>query len=213
MVCFSTARSDSTSVAAMAALFLPCAISSRISRLAGGEAVEVGGRRRAWADDQRLDHLGVDHRPAPGHLPDGPAAARRRRPPAPSAGRPGPLEPSLEQREGVGRVGVLAEHDDADRRVRLAELGAARMPSSVPVGGMRMSVTTTSGCSCSTRASSSGEVADQTRRPRGRAGSESRARPSRNRALSSANTTRIPTRCTVDLAWPRGTWVVQESKR
>src|SRR4029079_17743107 len=74
-----------------------------------------------------------------------------------------PRGPALEQAEDVRRLRVLAEHDDAHVRVRLAGrprgaggvgavarwAAATRMPSSLSVGGMRMSVTTTSGRSAS----------------------------------------------------------------
>ena len=60
----------------------------------------------------------------------------------------------FEEPKGVGGFGVLAEHHHADVGVGLAEASAARMPSSVPVGGMRMSVSTTSGTCSSTAARS-----------------------------------------------------------
>ena len=50
-----------------------------------------------------------------------------------------------QQLHRVLRLGVLRQHDHADARVRLRMRSAARTPSSVCVGGMRMSTTTTSG--------------------------------------------------------------------
>src|SRR4051812_2496700 len=68
---------------------------------------------------------------------------------------------------------------------------AARMPSSVPVGGIRMSVTTTSGACSSTSCSSWGRsTATPTSSRSGRA-PISFTSPSRRSALSSANTTRV----------------------
>ena len=65
-----------------------------------------------------------------------------------------PRGSTLEQREGVRRIRVLAEDDDADVRVRRAEaLGCADALVGA-AGGIRMSVTTTSGRSSSTAASS-----------------------------------------------------------
>ena len=70
LMCFSTARSDSTSVAAMAALDLPCAISPRTSRSRGVRRSSGAGLR--WTSgDELLDDLRVDHRAAGGDLADG----------------------------------------------------------------------------------------------------------------------------------------------
>ena len=60
----------------------------------------------------------------------------------------------LEQRQGVGGAGVLAEDDDADLGCVSRRRRATLMPSSSPVGGIRMSTMTTSGGSASIAASS-----------------------------------------------------------
>ena len=67
-----------------------------------------------------------------------------------------PSAPSREQLERVARPRVLREHEDADPRVRAARISrAARRPSSVCVGGIRMSTIATSGSCSATAASSS----------------------------------------------------------
>ena len=65
----------------------------------------------------------------------------------------------LEQRERVVGLGVLAEQQHADLRVLLRRRARCWMPSSVSVGGMRMSVTTTSGDCVSISALSAGRSA------------------------------------------------------
>ena len=69
------------------ALFRPWAISARTSLSRGVRNCEgrVGPARAGV--DQRLDHLGVDHRPAGRDLADRTRRAGRRRRPAPSGGR------------------------------------------------------------------------------------------------------------------------------
>ena len=53
----------------------------------------------------------------------------------------------VQQRQAVSRVGVLTDDDDADPRVAVRSRLANMTPSASPDGGMRMSVTTTSGSS------------------------------------------------------------------
>ena len=58
-----------------------------------------------------------------------------------------------EQLGGVALLDVLREHEDRDVRVQRARItSAARMPSSVWVGGIRTSTITRSGCSRRPRA-------------------------------------------------------------
>ena len=66
---------------------------------------------------------------------------------------------------------------------------AAWIPSSVPVGGIRMSVTTTPGDVSSMSSSSSGRSAARPTRSKSVSPSMMREMPSLRRALSSANTT------------------------
>ena len=93
LVCFSTARSDSTSAAAMAALLLPWAISPSTSRSRGREPVDLGAPGRAVGRHQALDDPRVDDRAAERRPVAPPRPGRRPRPPAPSAGRPGRRRP------------------------------------------------------------------------------------------------------------------------
>ncbi len=65
------------------------------------------------------------------------------------------------------------------------------MPSSVPVGGILMSVTTTCGDSVSISVRSSGKSAARPTSSKSGSPSMMREMPSRSRALSSASTTRI----------------------
>src|SRR5687767_8361906 len=74
------------------------------------------------------------------------------------------------------------------------------MPSSVPVGGMRMSVTTTSGTSSPTSDRSSSKEPHEPTTSRSATEPSNRTTPSRNKTLSSANTTRIPTDCILGTA-------------
>ena len=94
--------------------------------------------------EQLVDDARVDEGAAAGHLADRPLELVR------------VLEPLLEQvgaperaaREERGRVerlGVLAEHDDADPGCVSRSSAARRMPSSVRLGGSLMSLSTTSG--------------------------------------------------------------------
>ena len=157
LVCFSTARSESTSVAAMAALLLPWRHLAEHLELAGGEPVELGARRPGRRH-QGLDHPRVDDRPAGRHLADGGEQLVDVADPLLQQVGP-PARALVEEREGVGRLGVLAEHDDADVGRSSRSVAATWMPSSVPVGGMRMSVTTTSGASRPRSARAAGQVA------------------------------------------------------
>ena len=122
LMCFSTARSLRMSVAAIAALLLPWAISPRIcfSRGVSHSIGELGTGRRVG--DELLDDLGVDDRAAGRHRAHGgdeivgvgDAVLEQ---------IGAPVGTVLEQREGVARSGELAEHDDARRRMALAEAG------------------------------------------------------------------------------------------
>ena len=97
--------------------------------LARGQLAE---RRRARAHargDQRLDHLRVDDRAAARR------PRRRRRDQLLAIAQSRSLSryarrvgPALEQREAVRGVGVLADHDDADRGVGLAQPVGERDP-------------------------------------------------------------------------------------
>ena len=144
-MCFSTARLVSTSDSEIAALLLPSAIAASTSSSRGVSWASGERSLRALAATSTSTTLGsITERPSAtasiaatscgavvhALLEQVGAAVRAR----------------LEQREDVRRVRVLAEHDDADVRVLDSRSGAAtRIPSSVFVGGMRMSVNTTSG--------------------------------------------------------------------
>ena len=129
------------------ALLRPCAISASTSLLAGREALERRvaparpGRRPA---PRRSAGRSPSRRPRPRGSR---AAAGRRRRPAPSGGRRG--RPSRARaaraRTPARRTGSAPRRRCRDACSRSAL--AARTPSSVPVGGMRMSVSTTSGSS------------------------------------------------------------------
>ena len=119
-MCFSTARLVRTSVSAIAALLLPLAISARTSR---SRPVSVGQGRALDAQlggDERLDDLRVQHRPAGRDRLD-----RRHQLGAivdallEQIGAA--LGAGLQQRQRVGGLGVVAEDDDADPGVGLAQ--------------------------------------------------------------------------------------------
>ena len=122
-MCFSTARSLMNSVLAMVALLRPVAITCEDLALPLGQAQQR--TVAAPAGEQRLDHLGVEHRPAAGDLV-------QRADQLVEVG-----DPLLEQvahagdavgqqLEGVVLLDVLREDDDADAGV----LGAD------PLGGL-----------------------------------------------------------------------------
>ena len=120
LMCFSTARSERTIDLAMAALFLPCAISPSVSASRGVRR-ETGDSRPAHAGAHELvDDLRVDDRAALRDLLERVEELLE-------LGHPlleqvaAPLRPLLEQGERVRRLGVLAEHDHADVGVRLAQ--------------------------------------------------------------------------------------------
>ena len=106
--------------AAIAALFLPSAISRRTSRSRGVSSCERRLLGTRLVRHERLDHLRVDHRAA---VCDGAdrrdelldvldALLQQVRAPGGAA---------FQERERVARLGVLAQDDDADVRVRLAQ--------------------------------------------------------------------------------------------
>ena len=115
-ITFSTDRSVRKSASAIAALFLPSAISRSTSRSRGRQPVDGRGLDSGLLGDEALDHLRVDHRAAAGDGLDGcdelgevvdPLLQQVR-----ASGGPG-----LEQRKRVAGLAVLAEHDDADLRM------------------------------------------------------------------------------------------------
>ena len=119
-MCFSTARLVSTSESAIAALLLPCAISARTSRSRGVSSASGERSIARLARDERVDELRVDDRAARADRLDRRRAARQvvdalLEQVAAAVGS------RLEQRERVARLGVLAEDDDADLGVRLAQ--------------------------------------------------------------------------------------------
>ena len=138
---------------AIAALLLPAAIAASTSRSRGVSAVERRVVLALLALEQHPHHRRVDHRAAARDDLD-----RRLQLAAVVHAVLEQVGAALgavgEQVEAVARLGVLAEHDDPDLGVGLAQACATRMPSSSPDGGMRTSVTTTSGCVRSTSASS-----------------------------------------------------------
>ena len=93
LMCFSTARSDRTSVLAIAAFDLPVRHLGEDLALARRQVVEGRATPCAAGGDQLLDHLRIDHRAARGDRADRRRARRRRRRPGPSAGRRGPRSP------------------------------------------------------------------------------------------------------------------------
>ena len=120
LMTFSTDRSVTTRSSAIDALFLPSAIFRRTSRSRGGQLAERGRRRSRPLGHQPVHHGRVDHRAAQRDRADGAeqlievvdALLQQ-------VGAPGAA--GVQQREGVARVGVLAEDDDAHARVRLAQ--------------------------------------------------------------------------------------------
>ena len=93
---------------------------------------------------------------------------------------------------GLGRRAFGDGQGGRDRGIVLAlRHVAAWMPSSVPVGGIRISVTTTSGCCSRTSASSCSKSGAEPTSSKSSFADTSREMPSRNSTLSSASATRI----------------------
>ena len=132
MTCFSTARSVTTSSAAIAALERPSAISPSTSRSRGVSS--SSGSSRALAAEHLRDDLGVERRAAA-------ADAAHRVGERVDVGDPvleqvaEPLGALGEQLARVGDLDVLGEHEDAD----LGQLGAdlARRPQALVGVGRR----------------------------------------------------------------------------
>ena len=189
VTCFSTLRSVISSRSAIAWLERPSAISSSTSRSRGVSASSgpsSRARRRAAA-----------RRPA-GRAPSRPAATRRER-----------VDEVVEVGDAVLEqvaepLGALGEQLRRDARRRRAGRGqrcrrrgcrariscAARRPSSVWVGGIRMSTIATSGSCCVDLAQQLVGVAGLGRRPRARPRRAAARCPRGRAALSSAITTR-----------------------
>ena len=91
----------------------------------------------------------------------------------------------------VGRLDVLREHEHADAGCSARIRWAATRPSSVWVGGIRMSTIATSGSRDGAPGAAGLGVARPGRRPRCPASSSSRTMPSRVSIVSSATTTRM----------------------
>ena len=122
LMCFSTARPESTRASAMAALFLPEAISASTSSSRGvrWRSGESAGVLRLDTSDSTT--FGSIHEPPP-------ATARTAADQLVDVGHPflqqvgPPGRPGLEQRQRVGRLDVLAQHDDADPGMGHPQLG------------------------------------------------------------------------------------------
>jgi hypothetical protein len=100
LMCFSTARSVRNSDLAIAV----------------GELRERGVCHPVLGRDERLDHLGIQHRTTLGHLVDG-SDELLEVGDALLQQVPEPRRPVLQQLVGVGLLGELRQHDDADIRV------------------------------------------------------------------------------------------------
>ena len=130
--------------------------------------------------DQGVDDPGVQRGPAGAHLVEGPEQLGDVADPfleqvGQAVGAVG------QQRVGVGAVGVLGEHHDADvRGTAGGSRGRPRCPPSWP-GGIRMSVITASGASRSTASSSSGALPTVAQTSTSPPSSSSARRPSRSR--------------------------------
>ena len=126
-MCFSTARSERTNVPATAALFLPWAISDSTSS-SRGVRCSSGELPRAGAGvDERLDHLGVDHRTAAGNRADGVDQLAPLGEPLLEQVGPA-LGPAVEQAQRVAGLDVLRQNDDADIWVAGAQFGCRPDP-------------------------------------------------------------------------------------
>jgi hypothetical protein len=148
--------------------------------LARREAGDGRFGRAGPAGDECVDNLGVDHRAA---LVDGDDGAAQ----LVQVGHAllqqvgAALRSSFEEAEGVGGLGVLAEHHHADVGMGLAEC-LRRADALVGAGrGMRMSVSTTSGVCSSTAARSESWSSQVATIWRSGSPSSSRATPSRTR--------------------------------
>ena len=121
-----------TSACAIAALFLPSAISlSMLCR--AGQLVE---RVFLLGTDRRRAPRSPSGRPSilPPRRPGSPPRVPRRPPPAPSGGRRAG-GPSFQECERIARLGILAQGDDTDLRMTLAK--GARQPGSLRRGTTR----------------------------------------------------------------------------
>ena len=181
-MCFSTARLVRTSVSAIAALLLPLAISARTSRSRPVSAASGRALDAQLGGDERLDDLRVQHR----------AAGRDRLDRRHQLGAivdalleqiGAALRSGLQQRQRVGGLGVVAQHDHADPRVGLAQqpghadalVGARRAASgcrSPPRRGARCRPppAATAGRHTRRRPASRARRRGSARRPRGRSG-------------------------------------------
>ena len=190
-MCFSTARLLRTRDAAIPVLLFPWAIWARTSRSRGVSAAEKSVRRDPSRRRARPQSSGRHGATVCDGLNGGEellavsqalleqvsAAVRAR----------------LEQGQRVARLGVLAEHHHANARVGSRRSAATRIPSSLWDGGMRMSVTTTSGGSASIASSSDGRSAYAPMSSMFGCPASTCSRPSRTSRVSSAITTRIAT--------------------
>ena len=120
LMTFSTDRSVTTRSSAIDALFLPSAIFRRTSRSRAVSWLERGRRRARPIRHQAVDHLRVDQRASERDRPDGgEQLVEIVDVLLQDVGAPGAA--GVQQREGVARVRVLAQDDDAQPRVRLAQ--------------------------------------------------------------------------------------------
>ncbi len=183
LVCFSTARSETCNELAMAALLLPFAISPRISDSRGVSHERSDFRRDDLASMSSSTICGIDHGARLGDRADGLRQLVGSRYLLLQQVGP-PRRPRLEKRQRVGGRLVLAEdHDARPRAGSPVSHDAAWIPSSVPVGGMRMSVTTTSGESSSMSSRSSGRSAARPTSSRSGSPSMIREMPSRKQRV------------------------------
>ena len=153
---FSTDGSVITSDAAIAALFFPCAISSSVSR-SRGVSSSSGDSLRARAATRASTTFGSITEPPPATSRIAPAscAASPTRSLRRYARRSAPFSSNASAYSGAAnwlRTTTPVSGFVSRRR------SATWMPSSWLVGGIRMSVKTTSGCSASIASSSDGKV-------------------------------------------------------
>ena len=137
---------------------------------------------------QAVEHLARDarreRRLVPGGRPDAGQQLLRRRVLEQVAGRPG-----VERLEDVRALGVGAEHDDADLRMRPRGCGASLCAR--PCRGMERSISTRSGCSSATAAMPSSPSAAWPTTLMSSVDSSSWAMPARTSGWSSTMRTRI----------------------